>query len=556
MWHSIIEFLLNNPIVSIFLCLCIGYYVGKFTIKSFSLGSTVGVLLAGLIIGQIGTFTIPPILKSVFFDLFIFVIGYEVGPAFIQSLKKSGIKLVIQAVFFSGVAFTLAFGIFKALNINPGEAGGIIAGALTQSATIGTATSAISSLGISAAEKTVMTSNVAIAYAVTYVFGTMGVVIFLKNVAPIILRVNLKEETKKVVEELDFTGDKGASSPLLSNLTVRSFKITNDLPANTTVKNFEKQYKEHVIVEQLFSAKKPKAFNENTLLTSGDVITVISDSQDLFKIVTSNTGLKEVFDEAYKNLSLKTVDVMLTKVFTYHIVENLSSSGIVITDAEQEGKAITDYTQLRAGNHLTIVGPERAVNMTLPKLGYATANGPETDISYLSIGVVIGLLIGALVLTVKGVPLTLGAGGGALFSGLFFGWYQSQHAKFGNIPSSTRWFLKSVGLNLFIAAVGLEAGSQFITALQSMGIQVLLIGAVLSIVPHLLALLFGKYVLKLNAVENIGSLAGAGTINAALNAVNEETGSSVFALSFTPSYAIGNILITVMGPLIVALLAG
>ncbi|WP_445449930.1 aspartate-alanine antiporter-like transporter, partial [Enterococcus faecalis] len=110
-------------------------------------------------------------------------------------------------------------------------------------------------------------------------------------------------------------------------------------------------------------------------------------------------------------------------------------------------------------------------------------------------------------------------------------------------------------LNLFIAAVGLEAGSQFIKALGAMGIQVLLIGAVISILPHLLTLLFGKYVLKLNAVDNIGSLAGVGTINAALNAISEETQSSVFSLSFTPAYAIGNITLTVMGPLVVALLA-
>ena len=555
MWHTIIQFLLNNPIISIFLCLCVGYYVGKFNVKSFSLGSTVGVLLVGLIIGQVGAFSISPLLKGVFFDLFIFVVGYEVGPAFIKSLKKSGIKFVIQAVFFSAVAFILALTIFKAFKINPGEAGGIIAGALTQSATIGTATSAISSLSISAAEKSTLTSNVAIAYAVTYVFGTMGVVIFLKNIAPAILRINLKEETKKVVEALDFTGDKGVTSPLLSSLSVRSFCMTEQVPEGYTVKSFEQQYQRKAIIEQVFRDKRAVDFTEDTLLTKGDVITVISDSLDLFKIITDNNGIDEVFDERYKNISLKTIDVMLTRVFSYRTIEDLSSNGIVVVEAESEGKTVTDLTTLKAGDRLTIAGPERAVKTVLPSLGYATANGPETDISFLSIGVVVGLLIGALVLTIKGVPITLGAGGGALFSGLFFGWYQSQHADQGNIPASTRWFLKSVGLNLFIAAVGLEAGSQFITALKSMGIQVLLIGAVISIVPHLLTLLFGKYVLKLNAVDNIGSLTGAGTINAALNAVNEETGSSVFALSFTPAYALGNVLITVMGPLIVALLA-
>lgn len=112
MWKEISTFLLANPIISLFLALAGGYYIGKLKIKSFSLGSTVGVLLVALLIGQVGVFTIVPILKSVFFDLFIFVVGYEVGPAFVQSLKKSGIKLVIQSLFFSVVAFGIAMVIF------------------------------------------------------------------------------------------------------------------------------------------------------------------------------------------------------------------------------------------------------------------------------------------------------------------------------------------------------------------------------------------------------------------------------------------------------------
>ncbi|MDD4321249.1 MAG: hypothetical protein PHH31_06900, partial [Acidaminococcaceae bacterium] len=150
---------------------------------------------------------------------------------------------------------------------------------------------------------------------------------------------------------------------------------------------------------------------------------------------------------------------------------------------------------------------------------------------------------------------TLGAGGGALFMGLFFGWYQSKHPNIGQIPSSARWFLKSVGLNTFIAVVGISAGASFVVAVQSMGYMVLVIGALLAVVPHLISLYFGKYVLKLDAIDIIGGQCGAGTITAALNAVTDETGSSVFALSYTPGYAVGNVLLTVMGSLVVALLA-
>lgn len=554
MWKEFSSFLVANPIISIFLALAGGYFIGKFKIKSFSLGSTVGVLLVGLLIGQLGVFTIAPILKSVFFDLFIFVVGYEVGPAFIQSLKSSGVKLVIQSVFFSVVGFGVAMILFKLFKLNAGEAAGIIAGALTQSATIGTATSAINGLNISAAAKATMTSNVAIAYAVTYVFGTMGVTIFLKNIAPMLLRVNLKDETKKMVESLNIVSNDSNVSPLLSNMATRSFQILQLPKENLTLSMFEKEFHNKIIVQQVFSKRKPLSFDSHTILKKGQVLTVIGNSEDLWKVIQEGVYYKEVFDDAYRKIPLRTVELMLTNVFSYHTLTTLIDDNVAVVDAKHQGKKVEDLSTLVPGDRLTIAGPDRSVKKVLPTLGYAVDNSSETDVTFMSIGIVLGILIGTLVLTIGGVPLTLGAGGGALFSGIFFGWYQNKKAYLGNIPSATRWFLKSVGLNLFIAAVGLEAGSQFVKALGSMSIQVLLIGAVISILPHLITLFFSKYVLKLNAIDNIGSLIGAGTINAALNAVSEETQSSVFSISFTPAYAIGNVLLTVMGPLVVALL--
>jgi putative transport protein len=194
------------------------------------------------------------------------------------------------------------------------------------------------------------------------------------------------------------------------------------------------------------------------------------------------------------------------------------------------------------------------LNKVVKEFGYARNTGIDTDVSYMSTGICIGLLVGMITLTAFNIPITLGAGGGALFLGLFFGWYQSRHPNIGQIPPSARWFLKSVGLNAFIAVVGITAGASFVVAMKSMGFMVLIIGAVLSIVPHIISIYFGKYVLKLDAIDIIGGQCGAGTVTAALNAITDETGSSVFALSYTPGYAVGNILLTVLGPLIIVLL--
>ncbi|MDQ0150750.1 aspartate-alanine antiporter [Eubacterium multiforme] len=551
--NIVIDFLEKNPSVAIFICLAFGYLIGKLKYKSFSLGSTVGTLIIGLILGQLGLFKISPIVKNIFFSLFIFTIGYEVGPAFVNSLKKSGVKLVIHAIFFSIVAFAVAMGCFKIFHVSAGEGAGIIAGSLTQSAVIGTSASAINGLDISSIEKTIMESKVAIAYAITYVFGTVGVLIFLKNIAPMLLGVNLKQETKRMIEKIHFKGDTTSDSVVLNNIKMRSFLINeNSSYVGKTVEDIEKEFKNKLTFEKVFHNNEEVNFNKDTKLSAGDYITIIGTLTEMIEVADSN--LTETSDEKYRNVSLSKSEIILTKEFNLKNLQDLYNNNIMLISVKRNGKTLEDETQMKNGDLLVILGPSHAIGKIIKEFGYIKDVGSSTDVSYLTFGIVVGVLIGTLALTIHNVPLTLGSGGGALFSGLLFGWYQNKHPRFGEIPASTRWFLKSVGLNLFISVVGLEAGAAFVPALKSMGFAVLLIGILVSLIPHILSLYFGKYVLKLEPVDIIGSLCGAGTITAALNAITEENGSSIFALSYTPSYAVGNILITIMGPLTIGLL--
>lgn len=549
----IIDFLEKNPSVAIFFCLALGYLIGKFKYKSFSLGSTVGTLIIGLIIGQFGVFHVSPIVKNIFFSFFIFTIGYEVGPAFVNSLKKSGVKLVIHSVFFSVVAFIVAMICFKVFHVDAGEGAGIIAGSLTQSAVIGTSASAINGLNATAAVKSAMESKVAIAYAITYVFGTVGILIFLKNIAPMLLGVNLKEETKRMIEKIHFKGDASDNSSIVNNIKMRVFLVNEGSSyVGKSVSDIEKGFKNKVTFEKIFKNGEDTNFDQSTVIASGDYITIIGSLTDIVEAETDD--LVETSDEKYMNVSLEKSEIMLTKEFNIKNLKDLYSNNIMLESVKRNGKKLEDETEMRNGDILTLIGPKHAISKIIKEFGYVKDNGTSTDVSYLTFGIIVGVLIGTLALTIHDVPLTLGSGGGALFSGLLFGWYQNKHPHFGEIPSSTRWFLKSVGLNLFIAVVGLQAGSAFIPALKSMGFAVLIIGILVCLIPHVLSLYFGKYALKLEPVDIIGSLCGAGTITAALNAITEENGSSIFALSYTPSYAVGNILITIMGPLTIGLL--
>ena len=552
MWHSVCNFFLTNPSVAIFLTLGLGYLVGRFHIKSFKLGATVGVLLVGLIIGQMGKFQIAPVVKNLFFDLFIFTIGYEVGPVFIASFKKKGIKFIIQSVVFSVIAFVVSFALFKIFHVNFGEAGGIIAGSLTQSACIGTANSAIEALHISQAAKTAAMSQVAIAYALTYVFGTIGVLIFLKNIAPAIFHVNLREATKEYIET-NHIKTNTKSVKISANIRVRAFRINaENRYIGKTILDFNND-NVGLNIEEIVRGGKTLT-SPSTVLANNDIILVIGSIKNFADFTDKKYNLSEVDANNYP-LHLKKTTILLTKVYNYNTLENMLANGVIIESAYHDDKKITDYTLLSVGDHITVIGPQSYLTNIMKNIGYEKAAGTKTDVSFLSIGIFLGILLGAIVITIHKIPLTLGGGGGALFAGLYFGWLQEKHPNIGVIPPSTRWLLKSLGLNLFIGVVGLQAGSGFVTALKEMGWLVFVIGILVSILPHLFTLLFSKFILKMNIVDNIGSLCGSGTITAALNAVNAETDSTVFALSYTPTYALGNIFLTVMAPLIVALLA-
>lgn len=453
---------------------------------------------------------------------------------------------------FSVIAFVVSFALFKIFHVNFGEAGGIIAGSLTQSACIGTANSAIEALHISQAAKTAAMSQVAIAYALTYVFGTIGVLIFLKNIAPAIFHVNLREATKEYIETNHIKTDT-KSVKISANIRVRAFRINAENKyIGKTILDFNND-NAGLNIEEIVRDGKTLT-SPSTILANNDIILVIGSIKNFADFTDKKYNLSEVDANNYP-LHLKKTTILLTKVYNYNTLENMLANGVIIESAYHDDKKITDYTLLSVGDHITVIGPQSYLTNIMKNIGYEKAAGTKTDVSFLSIGIFLGILLGAIVITIHKIPLTLGGGGGALFAGLYFGWLQEKHPNIGVIPPSTRWLLKSLGLNLFIGVVGLQAGSGFVTALKEMGWLVFVIGILVSILPHLFTLLFSKFILKMNIVDNIGSLCGSGTITAALNAVNAETDSTVFALSYTPTYALGNIFLTVMAPLIVALLA-
>ncbi|MBF1139301.1 MAG: aspartate-alanine antiporter, partial [[Eubacterium] sulci] len=540
-FSDIAHYLIANPVISIFICLALGYLIGKLKIKSFTIGATVGTLLVGLLISLVfkgvGTYEIDGTVKTIFFSLFIFAIGYEVGPSFFASLKSSGLKIIILSLFFAVVAFVVSIVLFKAFGIGAGEAGGILAGGLTQSAILGTADSTMKGM-LSGTELKTAESQMAIAYALTYVFGTVGVVVFLKNGAAKLIGVNLTDTVKKKIDQTNFH-ESSSDNTVVGNIKARAFCIENGAEfIGKTIGSVEEQYEDDLTITQIIRKGKKVSLAPDVQLLEGDTVTIIGLLDAVLHFEAP--GMKETDDSEALKLDVIKQEIILTNHFSLDVIKHLSENGIVISERKRDNNVLSEDQALKALDHLTLVGPKALITKVVKKLGYVKDTGTETDVSFISMGLVVGLLIGAISFVVSGIPITLGSGGGALIGGLLFGYYQDKHSNFGLMPKATRWFCKSVGLNLFIAIVGLTSGASFLSALQSMGVKVLLIGVLVTILPHIASVYFGKFVLKLDAVDIIGALCGAGTCTAALNGVVEEYESSIFAVAYTPGYAMGN----------------
>ena len=553
-FSDIAHYLIANPVISIFVCLALGYLIGKLKIKSFTIGATVGTLLVGLLISLVfkgaGTYQIDGTVKTIFFSLFIFAIGYEVGPSFFASLKSSGLKIIILSLFFAVAAFVVSIVLFKAFGIGAGEAGGILAGSLTQSAILGTADSTMKGM-LSGTELKTAESQMAIAYALTYVFGTVGVVVFLKNGAAKLIGVNLTDTVKKKIDQTNFH-ESSSENTVVGNIKARAFCIENGAEfIGKTIGSVEEQYGDDLTITQIIRKAKKVNLASDVQLLEGDTVTIIGLLDAVLHFEAP--GMKETDDSEALKLDVIKQEIVLTNHFSLDVIKHLSENGIVISERKRDNNVLSEDQALKALDHLTLVGPKALIAKVVKKLGYVKDTGTETDVSFISMGLVVGLLIGAISFVVSGIPITLGSGGGALIGGLLFGYYQDKHSNYGLMPKATRWFCKSVGLNLFIAIVGLTSGASFLSALQSMGVKVLLIGVLVTILPHIASVYFGRFVLKLDAVDIIGALCGAGTCTAALNGVVEEYESSIFAVAYTPGYAMGNILLTVLGPLVVAM---
>ncbi len=546
------------PEIFLFLAVGLGTILGRLRIRGFAIGPTACTLVVAVLLGQLGTFVIPALLKSIFFGLFVFTIGYRSGPEFFASLSLQTLSQVALALLMGACGLLVILIFAFSLQLGPGTAAGLGAGSLTQTSMMGTASSALEQLGLSQQVLGQEQANIAAGYAVTYVCGYILVLIYVPLIAPRLMGVNLKLEAAKLEAALSGAPSK-PEQLLYRKFQARAYCVTT--AAGRTVDELEALVGKRAVVERILRCGQDVEPETNTRLQEGDEILLAGPSAVIVAAAAA-IGPEIEGEHVMRSVPGQVVDVLVTARNLHgrtlqDIVEQLGSAahGVFLRTLVRRGHEVpvSAGTPIYIGDVMTLVGLGSDINRVLPKVGQAFHSGDKTDVAFLASGLAIGLLVGLLSLTVGAVPLTLGGGGGALVAGLVCGWLRSRRPSMGAFPPAAQQSLIDLGLGAFVAAIGLANGPAAVAAIAAHGPMLLAAGIVVTLTPLVVGTLFAHRVLGMNPVIVCGALAGAMTVDAAVTGACEVAESQTPVLGVAVPYAVANVILTVLGPLIVGL---
>jgi len=555
----------QSSLVFLFVAVALGYFAGKLKIGNFVLGGIAGTLIVGVILGQVGV-TIDTAVKDIFFALFIYAVGYQGGPQFFRALSLKSLNQLLSAAvmcllgLFTVLAFAWGFGLDR------GTAAGLAAGGLTQSAIIGTAGETIQKLSVSADLKSVMETNIAVGYAVCYIFGSIGPIIMITWFFPTVMRWDIRKEAIKLAEQMSggATQLEPGQFDAARRIDTRFYRLSAQTAwIGKSPLELDAAFEE-LAVEAVLRTGQDLDLTGDTRLRSGDVVAVTG-------LVTALEAQSEVFSQEVPappgyRLVLENRHIVLTNPEIaehklqgiHHHVKSNALHDVFVTGVKRMGRdlPLLPELQIHKGDELQLTGSPRDLNKVQASIGYPISAAAITDFIFFGIGMTIGLLLGLIEFRLGGVPVSIGSGGGCLLSGLLFGWLRSTHPRYAALPTGAVNFLRDFGLAVFVGVVGISAGPQVLTTLQEQGVSLFLFGIGVTLIPQLIGFFFSYYVLRIqNPIEALACVAGGRSANPGFAALMGKAGNATPVVTFTVTYAVANVLLTLWGPLIVGLVA-
>ena len=544
--------LLDNQALLFFVVLGLGYLLGKIKIKSFEFGPVAGVLFVGLVFGHYGFGKDLPV-QSIGFMMFIFSVGVQAGPRFFSVLMEDGLRYFILALMVALSGFGVATVTTQLFSLEPGSSAGVLAGALTTTPTLAAAEDAIRSGTILPPEgfsKEMMLSNIMTGYAITYLFGLIGLILLIRLI-PIVTRVNLAEEAKTLSgEDAGSTGNQMAD---FGKIVTRAFLVQKEDFVGEPIGS----YQQDIGAVTIHKIKRGDEFipvASDTVLQIGDKVSFVGTQNRL--IMGPEKIGPEIIDSDLLDAGTESCLIVITRKKAMGMTVSRKSIShqysCILAEVKRLGVAVPldPHVVLQRGDVLNVTGPIASIERMQKELGHAERNLDETDLLTFALGIAAGILVGSYTIRVMGVDVGLGTAGGLLSVGLVIGFLRSIHPTFGRMPSAARYVFMELGMLFFMTAIGLKAGHGIVEALEQSGLALIAAGVLTTVIPVLFCYFLGRKVLKINPVLLLGALTGAMTSGACLSIVNKESRSTIPSLGHTGAYAFANIFLTVAGSLI------
>lgn len=553
----------KNPELAVYLALGIGYWVGSFTFRGFSLGGVTGSLFAGIIIGYFCKVPVSGAAKSVVFLLFMFGIGYSVGPRFFKAMKGDGWRFGVLGMFVPVMGLVVAIAVARLLHLDPGFAGGLLSGALTESPAIGTASEAVQSLALPEETRQKLVSHVAVGDALCYVFGAFGVIWMCSSLGPKLLGIDLKREAEKLETEYGIKRTKQGVVSAWRAFELRAYRLdAGARAAGRTVAEAEGLVANaRLFVQRIRRGQELLEPAADTVLQAGDIVAVAGRREVL--VQTLGAKASEVEDRELLDISAAVHDVFVScPEVVGRTLEDLGRDdtlrSVFLRKLTRGGQEIPagSRTVIERGDVVTLVGPEVAVERAAKIIGQTVRPTDVTDFVAVGLTIFLGALLGAtLAVKIGGIKISLGSSVGTLMAGIAAGYVRSVRPLFGRVPDGAVAFMQSFGLAAFVAMVGLGAGPEFFSAIKEAGIGLLVGGMFVTMIPQVAGLYFGRYVLRVNPLLLLGGLSGAQTFTAGLAAVQEKSGSPIAVLGYAGAVAVAHVLLTTWGTVIVLVMS-
>lgn len=558
--HSVKTLLEGTPEIALFACLAIGYAVGRVRVWKLSLGGVAGTLIVAIFVGMIGKVTLNDEVKNIAFAMFIFTLGYISGPSFFASLNRSSLKYAVFTAVEVVSVLAITAVATKVLNLDTGTAAGLMAGGATESAVVGTATDAIGKLPLPSSTISTLQANVGTAYSISYICGLITIVLLTSQLAPALLKINLRDEAAKLWAKLGGTTTDAAARAALPAIVGRVQQVSSDA-AGRTVAQVEAAMGGRATVERVRRGGSSVAFDSDTMVQAGDVVVMVGPRGEL--VHADDVVGPELAASDRLNMELEASDVFLTNgQYLPDTIEHLQDKiprqtqhGVFITGLSRMDKdlPVQPGTQVHRGDTIKLTGAARDVDAFASRAGFKLNHAVKMDFVYISIGIVLGFLIGKLSVRFGSVSLSLGTGGGCLLAGLLFGWFRAKQPRIGQYDPAAASVIKDLGLSVFICAVGLSSGPEAVRLVEKYGASLPIAGVLMTLIPACISLFVAFKLLKLPAPLGLGSVAGQQCSTPAITAIQQAAGNSTPLISYTIVYALSNIALPILGPVVVAM---